>query len=162
MTASETRPVVVVGVDGSRASKDVLRWAARQAQLTGAELRAVIAWRWPTTYGWAPDYSGFDFAADARKTLEEAVTEALGAAPSVPVIINVIEATRPRCSSTHPGQPTCLSSAAVDTARSPECCSAPSVSTASNTRPAQCSSTVTPRVDSQSTAGVWSALRQRL
>lgn len=91
MTASETRPVVVVGVDGSRASKDVLRWAARQAQLTGAELRAVIAWRWPTTYGWAPDYSGFDFAADARKTLEEAVTEALGAAPSVPVIINVIE-----------------------------------------------------------------------
>ncbi len=57
----------------------------------GAELRAVIAWRWPTTYVWAPDYGGFDFAADARKTLEEAVTEALGSPPSVPVTISVTE-----------------------------------------------------------------------
>lgn len=32
---------IVVGVDGSEADKDALRWAAGQARLTGAELRAV-------------------------------------------------------------------------------------------------------------------------
>jgi nucleotide-binding universal stress UspA family protein len=91
VSAPESRPVIVVGVDGSPLSKQALQWAAKQSQLSAAQLRAVIAWRWPTTYGWAPDYAGFDFAADARKTLEEAVTETLGAPPSVPVSISVIE-----------------------------------------------------------------------
>jgi nucleotide-binding universal stress UspA family protein len=40
---------------------------------------------------WAPDSSGFDFAVDARKTLEEAVTETPGAPPSIPVTISVID-----------------------------------------------------------------------
>jgi len=40
-------PVIVVGVDGSAASRDAVRWAAEQARLTGAELRAVATWRWP-------------------------------------------------------------------------------------------------------------------
>ena len=35
---------IVVGVDGSGASRDALRWAARQAQLTGASLEAVMSW----------------------------------------------------------------------------------------------------------------------
>jgi hypothetical protein len=34
----------VVGVDGSAGAAEALRWAARQAGLTGAVLDAVIAW----------------------------------------------------------------------------------------------------------------------
>ena len=32
------KPRIVVGVDGSESSRHALRWAARQAQLTGADL----------------------------------------------------------------------------------------------------------------------------
>jgi hypothetical protein len=48
VAATKNRPRprgrIVVGVDGSGASRDALRWAARQAQLTGASLEAVISW----------------------------------------------------------------------------------------------------------------------
>jgi nucleotide-binding universal stress UspA family protein len=91
MTEAETRPVIVVGVDGSQPSKDALIWAAKQAELTGAELHAVIAWRWPPTYGYPVDYSDVDFAAQARKKLEEFVTDTLGPTPPVLVTIRVIE-----------------------------------------------------------------------
>ena len=91
MTEATARPVIDVGVDGSQASKDALRWAAKQAELTDAELHAVIAWRLPTTYGWAPDYFDVDFAAEARKTLEAVVVDTLGGAPSVPLSTSVIE-----------------------------------------------------------------------
>lgn len=80
---------IVVGVDGSEASKDALRWAARQARLTGSELRAVCAWQMPTAYGWAPDFSNVDFAAEARKGLENTLDETLGADPGIPVVTDV-------------------------------------------------------------------------
>jgi nucleotide-binding universal stress UspA family protein len=35
---------IVAGVDGSAPSKKALRWAARQAELTGARLEAVMVW----------------------------------------------------------------------------------------------------------------------
>jgi nucleotide-binding universal stress UspA family protein len=38
------KELIVVGVDGSEPSKRALRWAARQAALTSADLAAVIAW----------------------------------------------------------------------------------------------------------------------
>jgi hypothetical protein len=51
-----------------------LRWAARQATLTGDELTAVAAWEWPTTLGWVPAYPPeFDPASDAEKVLNQAV-----------------------------------------------------------------------------------------
>ena len=34
----------MAGVDGSASSRDALRWAARQAELTGARVKAVMAW----------------------------------------------------------------------------------------------------------------------
>jgi len=34
----------MVGVDGSNPSKAALRWALDQARLTGARMRAIIAW----------------------------------------------------------------------------------------------------------------------
>jgi len=37
-------PRIVVGVDGSASSEQALRWALRQAELTGATVEAIIAW----------------------------------------------------------------------------------------------------------------------
>lgn len=68
------RPRIVVGVDGSPGSREALRWAARQAELTGAELDAVIAWEYPAYFGWAPAGEG---AADFAKLAEQTVTELL-------------------------------------------------------------------------------------
>jgi nucleotide-binding universal stress UspA family protein len=87
---TEARPVVVVGIDGSDASKDALRWAAKQAECTNGEVHAVIAWEFPPSYGFYVDYSEAEFEAQARTTLEEAVTEVLGEPPSVPVVFSVV------------------------------------------------------------------------
>jgi Universal stress protein family len=43
---------IVVGVDGSECSKRALRWAARQAELTGAILDVIAASQFPVFYGW--------------------------------------------------------------------------------------------------------------
>jgi len=85
------RHAVVVGIDGSAASKDALAWAARQARLTSAELHAVIAWWPPVTYGYLPDYSDADFESDARKVVEEVVDEVLGTDAAVAVTTQVVE-----------------------------------------------------------------------
>lgn len=45
---------IVAGVDGSPSSLDALRWATRQAALTGAQVEAVTAWHFPATYGGYP------------------------------------------------------------------------------------------------------------
>jgi nucleotide-binding universal stress UspA family protein len=86
------RPVVVVGVDGSAASKDALRWAADYAALFGGEVRAVTAWQWPVSMGMAmplpEDYNPLD---DARAALEKTLAEVLGDSPSIPVTTQVIE-----------------------------------------------------------------------
>jgi len=74
-----TSPRIVVGVDGSPSSIRALRWAADQARLTGARLQVLTAWEFPTSYGWVPPYPpDFDPSGDARRSLEEAVAEALG------------------------------------------------------------------------------------
>ena len=89
--SGDARPVVVVGVDGSQTSKDALRWAVRQAEVIVGGVHAVMAWRLPATYGYVPDYSGVDFAADARKTLDSAVAEVTRDVSSVPVLTAVAE-----------------------------------------------------------------------
>src|ERR1019366_4910309 len=53
-------PLVGVGVDASHQSLVALRWAAEYARALGARLRAVAPWRYPTTYGTAPDWSKMD------------------------------------------------------------------------------------------------------
>lgn len=75
---------IVVGVDGSPASLDALRWAAHQAELTGASLEAVTSWSYPTTYGF-PVIANIDWEQGARTVLDQAIADALGEAGHVVV-----------------------------------------------------------------------------
>jgi nucleotide-binding universal stress UspA family protein len=84
MTGQERR--IVVGVDGSDSSLKALRWAIRQAKLTGGCVDAVTAWRYPPGYGWGPvDDTAADFENDASRTLTKALAEVSGLEPAVPV-----------------------------------------------------------------------------
>jgi nucleotide-binding universal stress UspA family protein len=82
-------PVVVVGVDGSDGSRDAVRWAAGQARLTGAELRAVASWRWPNYITRVPP--GADLRADTERTLREVVAEIRRDFPDLPISEHVVE-----------------------------------------------------------------------
>ena len=77
MNSQEPRDVVV-GVDGSAPSKAALRWALRQASLTGADVRAVGAWEFPAFYSWeGGPMPPEDFEQASRTALNDAVDEAL-------------------------------------------------------------------------------------
>ncbi|MFI5803525.1 universal stress protein [Streptomyces sp. NPDC051561] len=69
---------IVVGVDGSDPSVRALRWAARQAELTGAELVAVTGWEFPAWSGLTAEAATFNPEHLAAQTLTETVTRALG------------------------------------------------------------------------------------
>lgn len=69
---------IVVGVDGSPSSVQALSWAVTQGNLTGAEVRAVIAWDYPAAYGAYPVGDDIDWAELARTTMDEALTAATG------------------------------------------------------------------------------------
>jgi nucleotide-binding universal stress UspA family protein len=81
MTAATTtteRRRIVVGVDGSAASLDALRWAGRLGTALGCELDAVTSWAYPMSYGmtalpveWIP-------ADDAARALATALESAFG------------------------------------------------------------------------------------
>ena len=91
-----TGPRIVAGVDGSPSSVSALRWAIRQAGLTGATVDAMIAWRYPVSaggYGWAPTGMGtaFDFKEDAEKILTDAIGAACDPGSGVPVRPRVVE-----------------------------------------------------------------------
>jgi nucleotide-binding universal stress UspA family protein len=90
--------VIVVGVDGSDSSKAALRWAIRQAKLTGAAVQAVTAWRFPVGYGMAAIDGGsvIDFETGAKQILTEALAEVSGLDPEVPV--------RPLVTEGHPAE----------------------------------------------------------
>jgi nucleotide-binding universal stress UspA family protein len=86
------RPRIVVGVDGSGASNDALKWAADYAALVGGELLALSVWQWPVSLGMAlalPE--GYSPRADANSVLADAIKATLGASPAVPVVSEVVE-----------------------------------------------------------------------
>lgn len=87
MTATGTKPRIVVGVDGSQGSEDALRWAAHYAEVIGADLDALIAWSLPEIYA----FTSRDFAADARDTLTRSVQRALGPDAAEHVTLHVVE-----------------------------------------------------------------------
>lgn len=78
---------IVVGIDGSPPSKAALRWAVKQAGLTGAVVEAIMAWEPPDAwYGLVPPTRGLDeYAASADEVLTEVINEAIG--PDKPVEI---------------------------------------------------------------------------
>lgn len=88
MTADHER--IIVGVDGSPASIDALRWAARQASLTGAEVKAVHAWEYPRASGGYPIATAVDWPSNARTVLDIAVTAAFGSQTD-PIAREVVE-----------------------------------------------------------------------
>src|SRR5665811_1631812 len=73
MTSDITSPLIVVGVDGSAGSREALQWAVAQAELSGAAVQAVTAWRLPEAYA----VVSRDYEADARHELQTAIEEAL-------------------------------------------------------------------------------------
>jgi nucleotide-binding universal stress UspA family protein len=80
-------PVVVVGVDGSESSRAAVRWAADQAEATGAELVAVIAWHLPEMYA----YVSRGYGDDARKMLDATLEKTLDLSSPVKVTTRVLE-----------------------------------------------------------------------
>ena len=90
-TRSGEQPRIVVGVDGYESSKAALRWAIRQAELTGAVVEAVTAWQVPVGTGWIPVADMPDYQADAAAVLGEAITEMCAIDPDVQVCPRVVE-----------------------------------------------------------------------
>jgi nucleotide-binding universal stress UspA family protein len=78
-----TRPLthIVVGVDGSAASLEALRWAMAQAELTSARVRAISAWDTPRQIGYDIYIPVVDWADLAQRTLDTALKEAGDGAP---------------------------------------------------------------------------------
>ncbi len=74
---------VIVGVDGSNASKRALRWAADYAVATGAHIEAIAVWEMPATYGWVSSAVDEPPTAAAQRGLETVVAEVVGTTPHV-------------------------------------------------------------------------------
>ncbi len=84
---------IVVGVDGSESSAAALRWAVRQAELTGDAVDAVIAWHIPASYGpYGYAYTPvIDYAGLAKTVLSETIEKAVIQGTSVDVRQHVVE-----------------------------------------------------------------------
>jgi nucleotide-binding universal stress UspA family protein len=71
------KPFIVVGVDGSKPSQEALRWALREAERIGAELRIVLAcYVPPTSYlPGVPLPSILEVEQTGREALEQMVAD---------------------------------------------------------------------------------------
>ncbi|MGC8463496.1 MAG: universal stress protein [Acidimicrobiales bacterium] len=88
----DTKGPIVVGYDGSDSAAAALRWAVRQAELSGTAIEAVSTWEWPSSFGWVgPIPAGYDPEADARRLLDEAIAEVVAGHPDVTVTTTVTE-----------------------------------------------------------------------
>jgi nucleotide-binding universal stress UspA family protein len=86
-----SRRRIVVGVDGSGASRDALRWAAHQAQLTGASLEPVISWEIAPTFYPVPVPSGYDPASNAKDALNKTLDSVIGEPDGLDVVPVVVQ-----------------------------------------------------------------------
>jgi nucleotide-binding universal stress UspA family protein len=77
-TTQSNEDCIVVGVDGSPASKQALVWAAEMAKVTGSSLDAVAAWAMPAIFGRAIVPEDAEPGRAAQRMLEETVKETLG------------------------------------------------------------------------------------
>ena len=94
---NEKAPRIVVGVDGSPSARTALRWAVRQAELTGASIDAVLAWHYPAAatggFGSAPMglYDDTGFRESGQKTLAYEISEVADPGSAVRVRAQVTE-----------------------------------------------------------------------
>ena len=79
---------VIVGVDGSAASKHALRWAADYAVAMGHQLEAVAVWEMPATYGWITSTQDPVPTDTALAGLGSVVAEVVGTTPHVELTVS--------------------------------------------------------------------------
>jgi nucleotide-binding universal stress UspA family protein len=92
MGGNRNKRRIVVGIDGSRPSKEALRWAIEQARLTGAVVDAVKAWDFRKGDGWVPvPEEGVYLAKTSEQLVADSVAEVAGEQPPVPVHVAAIE-----------------------------------------------------------------------
>lgn len=101
MSAQQDRkaPRIVVGVDGSPSSNAALRWAVRQAGLTGSSVDAMIVWQYPAAlagFGMVPvSYDDISLGEIAAKTMADAISRAVDPHSDVTVRDQVVEGYAP-------------------------------------------------------------------
>jgi nucleotide-binding universal stress UspA family protein len=96
---NDTSQRIVVGVDGSPSSREGLRWAVRQAELTGASVEAITSWSSPAMVGMGTPFTDADAGGGddggikvaAQDMLRSAIAEAAGQSPGVAVKAEVGE-----------------------------------------------------------------------
>jgi len=79
---------IVVGLDGSEASAEALRFALREARSHGAEVKAVKAWEVPPLAygaGWSVPIDPDDYAKIAQTELDKSLADAGAASSGVTV-----------------------------------------------------------------------------
>jgi nucleotide-binding universal stress UspA family protein len=69
---------IVIGVDGSAASVEALRWAATYATAFDCKLEAITTWCYPNDYGYALGGEGWRPDQDAAVALDGAIKQAFG------------------------------------------------------------------------------------
>ncbi|MFI0266639.1 universal stress protein [Streptomyces luteogriseus] len=82
MQSSELVPRVVVGVDGSPASRAALRWAVRHAGMVDGAVEAVYVWDTPSARGWSGPAADTDF--DLEQARERFAQEVRAVIPGEP------------------------------------------------------------------------------
>jgi nucleotide-binding universal stress UspA family protein len=93
------RPIIVVGVSGSRASAAALRWAADEALRRHGQLHVVLVWSPQHRAAYAPPLQPPDAQQQmlhARRMLAATVQAVLGVAPRDEVMIEIAEGTPER------------------------------------------------------------------
>lgn len=91
--------MIVVGVDGSKSSRDAIRWAVEEARLRKTTVQALYAWQGPPVVGMGYVPPDLLDPAEMQKHAEEivaaAVAEAAGAEPDPAVESRAIRGVAP-------------------------------------------------------------------
>jgi nucleotide-binding universal stress UspA family protein len=82
---------IVVGVDGSSASEQALRWSGQLAAMLGAQLDVVTAWDFPPSFGWAAIAPDWDPAQDMAKVSADTILAVFGDEPPASLRVRVRE-----------------------------------------------------------------------
>lgn len=72
-TPEDGRPVILVGIDESPASRAAMTWAVRHACATRSQIQAVAVWHLPAQYAEMPVLPCEQLQEEARAWLQEAV-----------------------------------------------------------------------------------------